>query len=84
MAKYTQSELYKQLGIQDKGSLDQFKHNLYQALIKYFSQHQDDRVLVDKQRYLRLHDGGIHTWSSDDWISDVLMRHQQFKYIQWV
>lgn len=67
----------------DFEDLEGFKNDLHAKLTMYFIDNPQDKVIVSKSRYRRLHHDGAHSWSSSDFISDVMVANKMTKNIKW-
>lgn len=85
---YTEDRLYlticQMYGYYDDfEDLEGFKNDLHAKLTVYFIDNPQDKVIVSKSRYRRLHHDGAHTWGNDDFISDVMVANKMTKNIKW-
>lgn len=67
----------------DFEDLEGFKNNLHAKLTMYFIDNPQDKVIISKSRYRRLHNG-IHTWSSSDFIAVVMVANNMINNIKWI
>ena len=67
----------------DFEDLEGFKNDLHAKLTMYFIDNPQNKVIISKSRYRRLHNG-IHTWSSSDFIAVVMVANKMTKNIKWI